>query len=248
MFVIIFSYLYWFLFSFESNDYLYNNKESIVNIEKEVNSYPLLVEENFESNVLEKLLKNDYFLDSSIFKYVDNKVSYNNKEYLPDNLVTLSWSFLYDSKKNSRLRVVALNSLKNLSKEYHNKFWIKLKVVSAYRSYLYQKWIKDRGCSDLFCAKAWFSEHQSGLAVDFWEATTEERYKNNDKLKLYFEWMKVNWPKFWFTNTYQKWRDVDWYSIEPWHWRYVWKDLSIYLYDNNLTFSEFYYSNIFIKG
>lgn len=248
MFMIMFSFLYWFFFSSESNINIYDNKDPVINIEKEVKTPSLLVEESFDSNVLEKLLKNDYMSDVSLLKYVDNKVSYNDKEYLPNNLVSLSWSFLHDSKSNSRLRLVALNDLKKMSEEYHNNFWIKLKVVSAYRSYLYQKWIKDRWCSDLFCAKAWFSEHQSGLAVDFWEATTEERYKNNSKLKLYFEWMKVNWPKFWFTNTYQKWKDIDWYGVEPWHWRYVWKDLSTYLYDNDLTFSEFYYSNIFIKG
>jgi D-alanyl-D-alanine carboxypeptidase len=44
-----------------------------------------------------------------------------------------------------------------------------------------------------------------------------------------------------FTNTYQKGLDIDWYEIEPWHWRYVWVDIASYLSENNITIAEFYY-------
>jgi hypothetical protein len=54
-------------------------------------------------------------------------------------------------------------SLTALAKEFHKEFGIKFQVNSAYRSYLYQKGIKDRGCPDNICAKAGYSEHQSGL-------------------------------------------------------------------------------------
>jgi LAS superfamily LD-carboxypeptidase LdcB len=184
---------------------------------------------------------NDLQTDSSITKYVDDKVHYEKIDYIPKNMVELKWDYLLDFKWNSQVRQITLKNLQLLSIDFYHTFWRKLKIVSAYRNYKYQKRIKDRGCSDLFCAKAWYSEHQSGLAVDFWEASTLTNYQNNRRLKKYFEWIKKYWPKHWFTNTYQKWREIDGYAIEPWHWRYVWKSLAQYLSRNNITFAEYYY-------
>lgn len=185
----------------------------------------------------------DLKTDNSITKFVDNKVSYSNVEYIPENLVKLEWEFILDNKWNSKVRKITLEKLNLLSTDFHNHFWERLKIVSAYRNYTYQKWIKDRGCPDLFCAKAGYSEHQSGLAIDFWEATELENYEKDEKLKKYFEWMKINWPKYGFTNTYQKWLEIDGYAVEPWHWRYVWNKLAEYLYENNLTLAEYYYKS-----
>jgi LAS superfamily LD-carboxypeptidase LdcB len=33
---------------------------------------------------------------------------------------------------------------------------------------------------------------------------------------------------------------VDWYEIEPWHWRYLWVELATYLKNKDLTIAEFY--------
>ena len=215
-----------------------NNK-----IENQQKTEKLKLQVNKEK-LIKRLILLDYFTDSSITKYIDDKIAYNNLLYILENLINLKWKYIIDTKKNSKVRKITLEKLKLLSEEYYKKFWIKLKIVSAYRSYKYQKWIKDRGCPDLFCAKAWYSEHQSWLAIDFWETTEEKKYINNKKLKKYFDWMKINWPKYGFTNTYQKWKKIDWYAVEPWHWRYVWKDLSTYLYKNNLTFADFFYFEI----
>jgi len=182
--------------------------------------------------------------DSSITKYLDNKISFNKLDYIPNNLVDLKWGYLIDTKWNQKIRKIALENLDKLSFDFYNTFHKKLRVVSAYRSYIYQKGIKDRGCSDKFCAKAGFSEHQSWLAVDLWEASNKERFQNNEELKQYFEWLKNNWEKYWFTNTYQKWVKIDWYAIEPWHWRYIWVELASYLKKEKITFAEFYYKNI----
>jgi D-alanyl-D-alanine carboxypeptidase len=183
----------------------------------------------------------DLNTDSSLTKFVNNEVYYNDIKYTPINLVSLKWEFILDSKWNSKVRKITLKKLKLLSEKFHKDFWKKLKVVSAHRDYNYQKRIKDWGCPDLFCAKAWYSEHQSGLAIDFWEATHLTRYKKDKNLKKYFDWMKINWVKFGFINTYIKWKEIDGYAVEPWHWRYVWEGLAEYLYENDLTFAEYYY-------
>jgi len=213
-------------------------------------------EEVEKNNKLEKFLQEkkkkerefinslDLVIDSSITKYVDNKISFNKKDYIPNNLVDLKWEFLIDFKGNQKVKKITLENLEKLSSDFYNTFWKKLKIVSAYRSYKYQKRIKDWGCSDIFCAKAGYSEHQSGLAVDFWEASEKNRFEKDLVLKSYFEWMKDNAYKYGFENSYQNWVEIDWYEIEPWHWRYVWKDLAKILHKQKITFAQYYYKNI----
>lgn len=181
----------------------------------------------------------DFLSDNSIHKFVSNKVSFNKLSYVPDDLIFLKWDYLTDTKWNSKIREIMNNDLQKLSKDFYNTFWVKLKIVSAYRSYSYQKWIKDRWCSDLFCAKAWFSEHQTWLAIDIFETTTQEEFLSKNNYKKYFEWMTKNAYKYGFHNTYRRWREVDWYAIEPWHWRYLWYDLSKILYEKDMTFAEY---------
>jgi LAS superfamily LD-carboxypeptidase LdcB len=126
-----------------------------------------------------------------------------------------------------------------MSEAYFKETGKKIVVVSAYRSYLYQKWIKDRGCPDNLCAKAWYSEHQTWLTVDLWSASSFNFWQK-EPYKSRYKWLKENAYKFGFHNTYQKWVEIDTYEIEPWHWRYMWKSLAKYLLDNNITFAEFY--------
>lgn len=213
-------------------------KDRKIEMNKQENLKKLFIEKK------NKIFNLDYKSDKSITKYVDNKIHYGKVDYVPDNLVKLKWDFLIDKKGNQKVRKITLENLDKLSKSFYDTFWKKLEVVSAYRAYSYQKGIKDRGCPDIFCAKAGFSEHQSGLAVDFWEASTQSRFEKNEKLKTYFDWMKDNWYKYGFTNSYQNWAKIDWYSVEPWHWRYVWVELATYFKKDKMTFWEFYYKNI----
>jgi D-alanyl-D-alanine carboxypeptidase len=80
------------------------------------------------------------------------------------------------------------------------------------------------------------------LTVDIFEASTEYNWKNNKNLIKYYKWFNENAYKYGFHNTYQKWLIVDWYEIEPWHWRYLGRDLAKYLRDNNITIAEFYFN------
>lgn len=184
----------------------------------------------------------DLYTDNSLMKYVSNKVSFDDVSYKPENLVPIYSDYVTDKKWNTQLlRKEANEALQVLARDFFISFEEPIEVVSAYRSYLYQKWIKDRGCPDNLCAKAWYSEHQSGLAVDFFEASTSAQWEANKTLSLYFEWLTNNAYKYGFINTYQKWQEIDGYDKEPWHWRYVGRELAEYIYGNNITFAEFYY-------
>ena len=181
----------------------------------------------------------DVTSDDSLTKFVNNKTSFTDVKYIPKSLVKLEWEYIEDVKWKSTLREEALNALDNLAQNFYLEFTTSLKVVSAYRSYDYQKWIKNRWCEDSLCAKAWYSEHQTGLAVDLWEASDKQRFQSDEKLSSYFEWMQEQAYKYWFTNTYQKGVETDWYEVEPWHWRYVGMELALILKEYNVTFAEY---------
>ncbi len=199
---------------------------------------------------LEKINKNKDFInnldlesDNSITKFVNSKVSFNDKKYIPKNLEKIWSEFVFDNKWwRQIIRKEANMALQKMANRFMYNFNKKLVVVSAYRSYAYQKWIKDRGCPDNLCSKAGYSEHQSWLAIDIFEASSELNWKKSPVLLNYSNWLNENAQEFGFTNTYQKWLKIDGYEIEPWHWRYVWAELASYLKENNITLAEFYFN------
>lgn len=198
-------------------------------------------EEQNEKINFENLSKYDLETDSSLQKFVTSTISFNEVSYVPQYLEKISSNFVFDAKWwNQTLVSVANEALQKMGEKFFMDTWEKISVVSAYRSYEYQVWIKSRWCPDNLCAKAWYSEHQTWLVVDLWSASSEREWKSNKNLQKYFSWLNKNAHNFWFTNSYQKWIAIDWYEIEPWHWRYVWVELATYLKQNWLTFAEFY--------
>lgn len=178
--------------------------------------------------------------DDSITKFVNDKVHFSKLNYSPKDLVYLKWDYIIDAKWNQVLRNEANKYLQELSKDFYKEFSVRLKVVSAYRSYNYQVWIKQRWCSDMFCAKPGYSEHQSWLAVDFFETTSKDEFLAKKELKKYFDWLEKNAYKYWFHNSYKNWKEIDWYAIEPWHWRYLWVPFATELQQENITYAEYY--------
>lgn len=201
--------------------------------------------ENQENKTLQIFKKGSFLKtldlkwDNSITKYVSNKVSFNDLKYIPNDLETLTWEYLIDSKWNSKLRKIALENLQKMSENFYKNFSTKIKVVSAYRSYDYQVGIIAWWCSLRFCSKPGFSEHQTWLAFDLFETTTEKEFLEKSDYKKYFDWLNKNAYKYWFTNSYKNWIEIDGYENEPWHWRYVWVDFATYLQENDLSFGKF---------
>lgn len=234
---------YWNALKLFFTDFLNNWK-----LKWDENYYYIDLEAKFEletiNNRLEYIKSLDLENDNSLTKFVNSKISFNSKSYIPSDLESISSEYVYDSKWWSQIvRKETNDSLQRLAEAFYNEFNKKLTVVSAYRSYAYQKWIKDRWCPDNLCAKAWYSEHQSGLAIDLFEATTNKEFLSKPNLKKYFDWLNENAYKYGFANTYQKWLEIDWYEIEPWHWRYMWVELATYLREKNITFAEYYFNN-----
>ncbi len=131
-----------------------------------------------------------------------------------------------------------------------------IEIEDAYRTHEYQQNLFDKislqdgiEYAQSHVAKPYTSEHEVGLAIDFCI------YKNNqyiiaeqlDELEE-VRWIHRNCHKFGFILRYPKCKtSITGYSYEPWHIRFVGKQLAIYLFTHNLTLEE-YYSNIPTKN
>lgn len=170
------------------------------------------------------------------------------EDYVPADLTVPNVRFsFYGTYEKSYMREVAARALEKLFVGAEKKGYF-LKGVSAYRSYerqrqIYQKNLatKGRKHTKQFSAKPGSSEHQTGLTIDVSCSSVgcalEETFAETEEGK----WLAKNCHKYGFIIRYPKEKsDITGYSYEPWHIRYVGKNLAKYIYKNNLTLEEYY--------
>ena len=120
---------------------------------------------------------------------------------------------------------------------------LSLSVNSAYRSYEDQQEIYDTYYSlygqsyvDKYVARPGYSEHQTGLALDV-KSKNSNLFINSKE----YSWMLDNAYKYGFVLRYPKDKeDITGYDFEAWHFRYVGVDIAKYIYENNITYDEYY--------
>lgn len=168
----------------------------------------------------------------------NNKLSEN---YIPENLEEINNSF---ACKEKYLKKEARISFETMAKEAKKEGY-NIIAVSAYRSYnyqnkLYNNYVKSKGIyyADISSARAGFSEHQTGLAVDVADKSLD--YDNFEETKE-FIWMINNSYKYGFILRYPKAKfHITGFKYEPWHYRYVGSDIAKIIHDNNITLEEYY--------
>lgn len=192
------------------------------------------LDQEFYSNIKEAPnINNNYVLV--------NKYNYLTSNYVPSNLVKL------DEFARSGIYLVneAYQAFKLMARDASIQ-GLNLRIVSAYRSYEYQQNLynsylaKDsQEVVDTYSARAGYSEHQTGLAVDI--DNTRNLYTNFEKTDE-FKWMQDNCYKYGFILRYPKDKEhITGYMYEPWHYRYIGIKESTFIYKNNLTYEEYYY-------
>ena len=170
-------------------------------------------------------------------------VNKNNKldnNYIPNDLIKLDLDYSHDEKY---LRKEAALSFYKLSEDA-KKLGYRIVIVSAYRSYNYQdrlfsEYVVNKGLDyALMCsAKPGHSEHQTGLAIDVEGSNLDYNLFAESKE---FVWMKNNAHKYGYILRYPKDKEyITGFKYEPWHYRYVGKDIASYIYKNNMTFEEY---------
>jgi zinc D-Ala-D-Ala carboxypeptidase len=118
-------------------------------------------------------------------------------------------------------------------------------IVSAYRSFSYQQSLFDESVADvgaaeseLHTARAGHSEHQLGTAIDVLDPGVGE-------LTTAFaatpagQWLAANSHEFGFVVSYPEGaRDRSCFEFEPWHLRYVGRDVAAEIHESGLTARE----------
>lgn len=121
---------------------------------------------------------------------------------------------------------------------------LNIEIISGFRSYssqniIYNNYVSKDGRekADRYSARAGHSEHQTGLAVDINSLYTS--FENTEEGK----WLKENSYKYGFILRYPKGKEeITGYMYEPWHYRYVGRELATKLYSNGswLTIEEYF--------
>ena len=171
-----------------------------------------------------------------------NKFYYLDKNYVPDDLVDVEKEYARDSAKINR---TAYENFKKMADDA-KKEGLTLLITTAYRNYnfqatLYNNYVRQDGKeqADTYSARPGYSEHQLGYSADL---TNKERvsfgeFKNTKE----FAWLKNNAYKYGFIIRYTEANQyITGYVPESWHYRYVGEDIAKYIYENNITYEEYY--------
>jgi D-alanyl-D-alanine carboxypeptidase len=169
--------------------------------------------------------------------------------YAPPGLVSSGDAGISGGGNVRRLLLNDLAALANAARQAGNP----LRIVSAYRSYaqqrsLYQQEVQRYGVerARLQVARPGHSEHQLGTTLDFGSAGTNKKgwHYSDWATTPAGGWLKANGWRFGFVMSYPKgMKSVTCYSYEPWHWRYVGREVAADVRASGLTLREYLWRN-----
>ena len=169
-----------------------------------------------------------------------NKYYKLSSDYEPSDLTKINSKF--SSGNNQKLRQEATAKFEEMANAALSE-GLKIYAGSTYRSYnyqlgLYNRYVAQDGFAEAetYSARAGYSEHQLGLAVDIingrWSYLSE-----NDKE---YEWLINNSYKYGFILRYPRNKEyVTGYVFEDWHFRYLGIELATDVYNSGLTYDEY---------
>lgn len=178
------------------------------------------------------------------YQILINKRNGLDKDYVPSNLVEVDSKYKKGIKLEENVYHHWLALKDRISKEGYT-----IEIESGYRSYDYQDKllqeltvIKGEEYAKKIAAIPGYSEHQTGLALDYC-LFRGKRFIIEHEMDKYAECFFTNKiaSEYGFILRYPKGKeDITGYQYEPWHLRYVGKDLAIHLYKKNITLDEYF--------
>ena len=171
-----------------------------------------------------------------------NKYYYLEKNYVPNNLETISTRFALSNMKLVKEAKDAFEEMASAAKKEN----LNIIAMSTYRSYdyqvnLYNKYVRTDGkeAADTYSGRPGHSEHQTGLVIDM--TSIKEKYDDDFTNSEAYKWLKENAYKYGFIERYPEGKTyITGYSPESWHWRYVGYEIAKKIHDEDITYDEYY--------
>lgn len=152
--------------------------------------------------------------------------------------------------RNTLLRQEAVTALEAMAEAVRSELNTQLVIGSGWRPYdtqasIYQRYVNSSGveAADRTSARPGYSEHQTGLAIDILDTTSGcsvsgRCFANAPSGK----WLAENAYQFGFILRYPEGKtEITGYEFEPWHFRYVGRELATEMHVRGiLTLEEFF--------
>lgn len=206
-----------------------NQQEIIDSFQGQISSISTTV------GTLEKLSQTDPEL---LKKY--SKVYFLNENYVPARLTEVGEQYAYENGTNYLIHADVWPFLRSLL-ESARADGVEILVASAFRSFDTQASLKSGyrvvygSGANQFSADQGYSEHQLGTTVDFTSSkvgSVFSRFKDDPA----YTWLADNAHKYGFTLSYPE--GNSYYKAEPWHWRFVGRELAAYLHEEGKYFYD----------
>ena len=171
------------------------------------------------------------------------------RDYEPPKLVSVGNARIAGS---GRIRAIVVNDLAAMATAAR-KAGAPLRVTSAFRSWKKQKYLYEREVEKFGLeqgrarvARPGHSEHQLGTTIDFSSGGSTKpawQYSNWGQTAA-GRWIYRNGWKFGFVLSYPDGQtSVTCYAYEPWHYRYVGREMAADIHDTALTLREYLWKN-----
>lgn len=175
---------------------------------------------------------------------IDGQLIVNKTYSIPENYKPTNPSSTVTGERCNNCLDKELTENFKLMQSDASSVGLNIYIASGYRSYSYQKRLYDNYSAvsgvegaDTYSARPGYSEHQTGLCFDL--NSVEDSFANTDEGR----WINENAYLYGFIIRYPKGKsNLTGYQYEPWHLRYVGKDLAKKLYNDGtwLTMEEYY--------
>lgn len=221
-------------FNFSNLDrYTNYQKENKTNYQDTVLQVELNLDIPFYNTNYKTNLEDEYLI-------ITNKYYKLSKDYEPNDLVNINNA--YTAGKSRTIRKKVNTEFEKMAKTMISQ-GMTVNVISAYRSYstqnqLYNNYAARDGKkkADTYSARPGHSEHQTGLALDLNSISNNSFVYTKE-----YKWLKDNAHKYGFILRYPSDKVyITGYMFESWHYRYVGVDVAKYIYENKITFEEYY--------
>jgi LAS superfamily LD-carboxypeptidase LdcB len=246
------------------------SEDGIIHVSDEANiGSSAVIQAQYKDSLTELIITVSYSLEDTItviedgidkVTNVDSIAVVVNKQrslpdpsnYVPEDLIKPDVPFSFTGENERRyLRSEAAKALEDLFQQAKEED-IEIVAVSGYRSYgtqkaIYNNNLKTKGEEHTrrYSAFPGTSEHQTGLAMDVSSPSINNRLEDTLGDTQEGIWLAANAPDFGFIIRYPEGKeDITGYAYEPWHLRYVGKDLAQTISEQATTLEEFFSESV----